>query len=86
MNPWAPMTHSRAVETYVLGVPDDCSSGPLMLNAATDYFTTRFSGFAKISEARASVFAPDPLERPTVGVVELPRGARAGIDSILAPV
>jgi len=47
-------------------------------------YMTDLSSFAAVNEVYSSFFESDPPARVTVGVVELPRGAKVEIDAVVA--
>jgi 2-iminobutanoate/2-iminopropanoate deaminase len=47
-------------------------------------YTTEMSSFAAVNEVYGSFFEHDPPARVTIGVTELPRGAKVEIDAVVA--
>jgi 2-iminobutanoate/2-iminopropanoate deaminase len=47
-------------------------------------YTTEMSSFASVNEVYGSFFERDPPARVTIGVAELPRGAKVEIDAVVA--
>jgi 2-iminobutanoate/2-iminopropanoate deaminase len=47
-------------------------------------YTTEMSSFASVNEVYGSFFEHDPPARVTIGVAELPRGAKVEIDAVVA--
>ncbi len=47
-------------------------------------YTTEMSSFAAVNEVYGSFFERDPPARVTIGVAELPRGAKVEIDAVVA--
>ncbi len=47
-------------------------------------YTTNLESFAEINEVYATFFSNDPPARVTVGVAQLPKGARVEIDAVVA--
>ena len=55
----------------------------LSLAARLTIYTTDLSSFAEINQAYKEFFGADPPARVTIGVAELPKGARVEIDAIV---
>lgn len=67
-----------------LAIVCDAGGSDMSQVLRTTIYTTMLEGFAEINEAYGGYFSETPPARATVGVAELPKGARVEIDAIVA--